>query len=85
MNGSRLLNNVSPSSLSPFQGVCKGLLLNSLLGQTQFSTAKPSMARQRMMEEERQRVVQAYRHLKKQKQHQQEAKAAGIEKLKNLQ
>ncbi|XP_071268504.1 coiled-coil domain-containing protein 137 isoform X1 [Salvelinus alpinus] len=67
------------------QGVCKGLLLNSLLGQTQLSTVKPSMARQRMMEEERQRVVQAYRHLKKQKQHQQEAKAAGIEKLKNLQ
>lgn len=66
------------------QGVSKGLLLNSMLGHTMSSTAKPSMARQRMMEEERVRVVEAYRHLKKQKQQQQDAKAAGIEKLKNL-
>ncbi|XP_072550425.1 coiled-coil domain-containing protein 137 isoform X2 [Salminus brasiliensis] len=54
------------------QGASKGLLLNSLLGQTALSTAKPSMARQRMMEEERERVVQAYRHLKRQKQERQE-------------
>ncbi|XP_034151459.1 coiled-coil domain-containing protein 137 isoform X2 [Esox lucius] len=67
------------------QGVCKGLLLNSLLGQTQASTAKPSMARQKMMEEERQRVVQAYRHLKKQKLQHQDAKEAGIKKLLDLQ
>lgn len=33
--------------------------------------AKPSMARQRIMEEERQRAVEAYRHLKKQQQQQQ--------------
>ncbi|KAM6957755.1 coiled-coil domain-containing protein 137 [Aplochiton taeniatus] len=66
------------------QGVSKGLLLNSLLGHTVSSTTKPSMARQRMMEEERVRVVEAYRHLKKQKQQQQDAKAAGIEKLKSL-
>uniref|UniRef100_A0A3B5REE8 Coiled-coil domain containing 137 n=1 Tax=Xiphophorus maculatus TaxID=8083 RepID=A0A3B5REE8_XIPMA len=46
----------------------KELLLNSLLGHSMASTAKPSMARQRMMEEERQRAVEAYRLLKKQKQ-----------------
>uniref|UniRef100_A0A0E9WPH8 Uncharacterized protein n=1 Tax=Anguilla anguilla TaxID=7936 RepID=A0A0E9WPH8_ANGAN len=46
-------------------GATKGLLLNSLLGHTPVSTAKSSMARQRIMEEERQRVVQAYRLLKK--------------------
>ncbi|XP_058509592.1 coiled-coil domain-containing protein 137 [Solea solea] len=48
----------------------KGLLLNSLLGNAVVSTAKPSMARQRIMEEERERAVEAYRHLKKQKQQQ---------------
>uniref|UniRef100_UPI0037E9AEF7 coiled-coil domain-containing protein 137 n=1 Tax=Semicossyphus pulcher TaxID=241346 RepID=UPI0037E9AEF7 len=63
----------------------KELLLNSLLGHKVTSTAKPSMARQRIMEEERQRAVEAYRHLKKQKQLQHEARAAGLEKLKNLQ
>lgn len=48
----------------------KDLLLNSLLGQKAASnTAKPSMARQRIMEEERQRVVEAYRNMKKQRQH----------------
>lgn len=57
----------------------KDLLLNSLLGQKVVSKpAQPSMARQRIMEEERQRVVQAYRHLKKQKQQQQDKR-----KLKN--
>ncbi|CAJ1075131.1 coiled-coil domain-containing protein 137 [Xyrichtys novacula] len=61
----------------------KTLLLNSLLGHSPISTAKPSMARQRIMEEERQRAVEAYRHLKKQRQLQHEAKAAGLEKLKN--
>lgn len=46
----------------------KDLLLNSLLGQkTTSNQVKPSMARQRIMEEERQRVVEAYRNLKKQK------------------
>uniref|UniRef100_UPI003AAE286E coiled-coil domain-containing protein 137 n=1 Tax=Centroberyx gerrardi TaxID=166262 RepID=UPI003AAE286E len=67
------------------QNAPKELLLNSLLGHTAASTAKPSMARQRIMEEERQRAVEAYRHLKKQKQQQREARAAGLEKLKNLQ
>ncbi|CAL8304025.1 unnamed protein product [Merluccius merluccius] len=62
----------------------KGLLLNSLLGHTVSSTAKASMARKRIMEEERERVVEAYRHLKKQKQRQQELRAASLETLKNL-
>ncbi|XP_054615523.1 coiled-coil domain-containing protein 137 [Dunckerocampus dactyliophorus] len=48
------------------------LLLNSLLGHSMASTTKPSMAKQRIMEEERERAVQAYRHLKKQKLQQQE-------------
>ncbi|XP_057717070.1 coiled-coil domain-containing protein 137 [Corythoichthys intestinalis] len=47
----------------------KELLLNSLLGNA-TSTAKPSMARQRIMEEERQRAVLAYRQLKQQRQQQ---------------
>ncbi|XP_051244349.1 coiled-coil domain-containing protein 137 [Dicentrarchus labrax] len=63
----------------------KNLLLNSLLGHTVASTTKPSMARQRIMEEERVRAVEAYRHLKKQKQLQNEARTAGLEKLKSLQ
>lgn len=62
----------------------KDLLLNSLLGPTATSADKPSMARQRIMEEERERAVEAYRHLKKQKQQQLEARTAGLEKLKNL-
>ncbi|XP_017280791.1 coiled-coil domain-containing protein 137 isoform X2 [Kryptolebias marmoratus] len=57
----------------------KELLLNSLLGHTAASTAKPSMARQRLMEEERQRVVEAYRQLKKQKQQQrQQSRTASL-------
>ncbi|TKS92017.1 Coiled-coil domain-containing protein 137 [Collichthys lucidus] len=60
----------------------KELLLNSLLGHTVASTAKPSMARQRIMEEERERAVEAYRLLKKQRQEQHEARTAGVEKLK---
>ncbi|XP_061702211.1 coiled-coil domain-containing protein 137 [Syngnathoides biaculeatus] len=50
----------------------KELLLNSLLGHAPTSAAKPSLARQRIVEEERQRAVLAYRHLKKQKQQRQE-------------
>lgn len=57
----------------------KTLLLNSLLGHTVSSTNKPSMARQRMMEEERERAVQAYRTLKKQKQEKRD-RTAGLEK-----
>ena len=71
------------STLSP-QGINKALLLNSLLGQATSSTVKPSMARQRIVEEERLRVVEAYRYLKKQKLKQQESKAAGLDKLMNL-
>ncbi|XP_034750542.1 coiled-coil domain-containing protein 137 isoform X1 [Etheostoma cragini] len=67
------------------QKASKELLLNSLLGHTVISTAKPSMARQRIMEEERERAVEAYRILKKQKQQQHEARAANLEKLKNPQ
>ncbi|XP_046894187.1 coiled-coil domain-containing protein 137 [Hypomesus transpacificus] len=66
------------------QGINKALLLNSLLGQATSSTVKPSMARQRIVEEERLRVVEAYRYLKKQKLKQQESKAAGLDKLMNL-
>ncbi|MED6252728.1 hypothetical protein ATANTOWER_016023 [Ataeniobius toweri] len=61
------------------------LLLNSLLGHTVASTAKPSMARQRLMEEERQRAVEAYRLLKKQKQQEQQTRSANLGKLLNLQ
>ncbi|XP_023656896.1 coiled-coil domain-containing protein 137 [Paramormyrops kingsleyae] len=50
------------------QGAPKELLLSSLLGHSSVSGNKPSMARQRMMEEERERVVNAYRHLKAMKQ-----------------
>uniref|UniRef100_A0A3Q1GVQ9 Coiled-coil domain containing 137 n=1 Tax=Acanthochromis polyacanthus TaxID=80966 RepID=A0A3Q1GVQ9_9TELE len=57
-------------------------MLTSLL---MSSTTKPSMARQRIMEEERVRAVEAYRLLKKQKQQQHEARTANLEKLKNLQ
>uniref|UniRef100_A0A3Q0QRW3 Coiled-coil domain containing 137 n=1 Tax=Amphilophus citrinellus TaxID=61819 RepID=A0A3Q0QRW3_AMPCI len=60
------------------------LLLNSLLGHAATSTAKPSMARQRIMEEERERAVEAYRQLKKQKQQRHEARTANMQKLKNL-
>ncbi|XP_030646639.1 coiled-coil domain-containing protein 137 [Chanos chanos] len=64
------------------QGAPKGLLLNSLLGQTTLSTAKPSIARQRIIEEERERVVQVYRNLKKQKLEQQEQRNNAKNKLK---
>ncbi|XP_059932042.1 coiled-coil domain-containing protein 137 [Gadus macrocephalus] len=64
--------------------VSKGLLLNSLLGQDVVSTASPSMARKRIMEEERVRVVEAYRHLKRQKQRKQELRDASLKTLKNL-
>ncbi|XP_023120134.1 coiled-coil domain-containing protein 137 [Amphiprion ocellaris] len=67
------------------QNAAKELLLNSLLGHTAASTAKPSMARQRIMEEERVRAVEAYRLLKKQKQQQHEARTANLRKTKNLQ
>lgn len=72
------------SSTSNHQKSSKDLLLNSLLGHTVASTTKPSMARQRIMEEERVRAVEAYRHLKKQKQQQDKARILGLEKLKNL-
>ncbi|XP_063070349.1 coiled-coil domain-containing protein 137 [Engraulis encrasicolus] len=67
------------------KGSSQGLLLTSLLGQTSVSGVKPSMARQRIMEEERVRVVAAYRHLKKQKQEQNALKAASVDKLLNPQ
>ncbi|KFP82349.1 Coiled-coil domain-containing protein 137, partial [Acanthisitta chloris] len=48
----------------------KQLLLTSQLGQSQVSPAPPvmSMARQRILEEERVRVVQAYRDIQRRKQ-----------------
>ncbi|XP_029294257.1 coiled-coil domain-containing protein 137 [Cottoperca gobio] len=63
----------------------KQLLLNSLLGHTAVSTSKPSMARQRIMEEERERAVQAYRLLKKQRMQEFKDRTANLEKLKNPQ
>ncbi|KAM6905299.1 coiled-coil domain-containing protein 137 [Xenentodon cancila] len=66
------------------QKASKELLLNSLLGHTAASTAKPSMARQRLMQEERQRAVEAYRLLKQQQQQQHKARTASLGKLMNL-
>ncbi|NWH68194.1 CC137 protein, partial [Geococcyx californianus] len=52
----------------------KQLLLMSRLGQSPVSPAVPvSMARQRIVEEERARVIQAYRDIQKRKQQQREA------------
>lgn len=62
----------------------KELLLNSLLGHTAVSTAKPSMAKRRIMEEERERAVEAYRQLKKQKQLQHNVRNATMGKGKKL-
>ena len=78
--------NPFPLLISPptQNAVSKGLLLNSLLGQAVVSTASPSMARKRIMEEERVRVVEAYRHLKKQKQRKQELRDTSLKTLKNL-
>ncbi|KAM9779777.1 coiled-coil domain-containing protein 137 [Neosynchiropus ocellatus] len=59
----------------------KDLLLNSLLGHSVSSGAKPSMARQRIVEEERVRAVEAYRLLKKQKLQQQETQKHVQKKL----
>ncbi|XP_040918888.1 coiled-coil domain-containing protein 137 isoform X2 [Toxotes jaculatrix] len=79
-----LLNKPKKAQVKSQKG-SKELLLNSLLGHSVASTTKPSMARQRIMEEERERAVEAYRHLKKQKQQHQEARTASLEKLKNFQ
>uniref|UniRef100_A0A3P9J7P2 Coiled-coil domain containing 137 n=1 Tax=Oryzias latipes TaxID=8090 RepID=A0A3P9J7P2_ORYLA len=73
--------NIKPRKAQNKSQAPKELLLNSLLGHTVASTAKPSMARQRLMEEERLRAVEAYRQLKKQKQQQLEARAGGVGKL----
>uniref|UniRef100_A0A8B9N0S6 Coiled-coil domain containing 137 n=1 Tax=Accipiter nisus TaxID=211598 RepID=A0A8B9N0S6_9AVES len=52
----------------------KRLLLTSRLGQSQASPAAPvSMARRRIVEEERARVIQAYRDIQRRKQQQREA------------
>ncbi|XP_016103543.1 coiled-coil domain-containing protein 137 isoform X1 [Sinocyclocheilus grahami] len=59
------------------KGATKGLLLNSLLGHSPASLIKPSMARKRIVEEERERVVQLYRQMKqKQRDKQEQDKAA---------
>ncbi|KFU93510.1 Coiled-coil domain-containing protein 137, partial [Chaetura pelagica] len=51
----------------------KQLLLSSCLGQTQVSPAAPmSMARRRIVEEERARVIQAYRDIQSRKRQQRE-------------
>lgn len=55
----------------------KQLLLTSCLGQSQVSPVSPaapvSMARRRIVEEERVRVIQAYRDIQRRKQQQREA------------
>ncbi|XP_034449786.1 coiled-coil domain-containing protein 137 [Hippoglossus hippoglossus] len=66
------------------QNSSKGLLLNSLLGNKVISTVKPSMARKRIVEEERERAVEAYRLLKKRKQQNQEARAASLKNIKDF-
>ena len=73
---------ISPLPTS-FQKAPKQLLLNSLLGHTAATKGKPSMARQRIMEEERVRAVEAYRLLKKQRQQQFKDRDANLEKLRN--
>ncbi|NXG83757.1 CC137 protein, partial [Stercorarius parasiticus] len=59
----------------------KRLLLTSRLGQSQVSPASPaapmSMARRRIVEEERARVIQAYRDIQRRKQQQREAVQGG--------
>ncbi|KAF4092227.1 hypothetical protein AMELA_G00018410 [Ameiurus melas] len=50
------------------QRASSSLLLSSMLGHTDVSTTKPSMARQKIIEEEHERVVHAYRQLKRQTQ-----------------
>uniref|UniRef100_A0A3Q3PYK5 Coiled-coil domain containing 137 n=1 Tax=Monopterus albus TaxID=43700 RepID=A0A3Q3PYK5_MONAL len=64
------LSSKPRKALVKSQEASKQLLLHSLLGYTTASETKPSMARQRIMEEERERAVEAYRQLKKQKQQQ---------------
>ncbi|XP_052409246.1 coiled-coil domain-containing protein 137 [Carassius gibelio] len=59
------------------QGANKGLLLNSLLGHSPVSLTKPSMARKRIVEEERERVVLLYRQMRqKQRDKQEQDRAA---------
>lgn len=48
--------------------------MSSILGHTDVSTAKPSMARQKIIGEEHERVVNAYRQLKRQTRGKREAK-----------
>ncbi|XP_047428785.1 coiled-coil domain-containing protein 137 [Mugil cephalus] len=79
-----LLSVKPKKALDKSQNASKTLLLSSLLGQTATSTNKPSMARQRIMEEERQRAVEAYRYLKKRKQQQLEARTASLGKHQNF-
>ncbi|MCI4385286.1 hypothetical protein PGIGA_G00048670 [Pangasianodon gigas] len=50
------------------QRASNSLLLSSILGHTDVSTVNPSMARQKIIEEEHERVVHAYRQLKRQTQ-----------------
>ncbi|KAL0196865.1 hypothetical protein M9458_005405, partial [Cirrhinus mrigala] len=56
----------------------KGLLLTSLLGHSPVSVTKPSMARKRIMEEERERVVKLYRQMKQKQRDKHEQKRAAM-------
>ncbi|XP_010001114.1 PREDICTED: coiled-coil domain-containing protein 137 [Chaetura pelagica] len=62
----------------------KQLLLSSCLGQTQVSPAAPmSMARRRIVEEERARVIQAYRDIQSRKRQQRELAQQGLQAVWN--
>ncbi|XP_028675352.2 coiled-coil domain-containing protein 137 [Erpetoichthys calabaricus] len=74
------------NSQTKTQGSTKGLLLSSLLGSGPVSHAdvtKPSLARQRIVQEERDRVVKAYRDLKKLKQERLDSMEASVGRLLN--
>lgn len=69
------------------EGGRKGLLLTSLMGTplaTGTGSVKSSMARQKMMLEERERVVKAYRDLKKIKHERLHSNTASLKRLQNL-
>ncbi|KAK6479699.1 coiled-coil domain-containing protein 137 [Huso huso] len=69
------------------RGAVKGLHLTSLMGTPLAAGAgsvKPSMVRHKMMLEERERVVKAYRDLKKIKHERLHSNTASLKWLQNL-
>ncbi|KAM9457580.1 coiled-coil domain-containing protein 137 isoform 2-T2 [Clarias gariepinus] len=63
------------------QRASSGVLLSSLCGPTDVSTSKCSMPRQKIIEEEHERVVNIYRQLKKQKLEQKKKQKTRINKF----